>query len=90
MKKRLKIKNDFIFLGTDEETIRQYERREMQIHDEITRIQGAKEEGKQEGIKEGIIRMARNMLNGNMDTETVKQVTGLTTEELEEIRKQLN
>lgn len=56
------------------------------VHDEITRIQGAKEEG----IKEGIIRTARNMLIGNIDIQTVKKVTGLTTEELEEIKRQLN
>ena len=82
------------WLGTDPETVRQYERREMQIHDEVTRIIGAREEGIKEGIKEGmekgikegIILMAKNMLRGNIDFKTVKNVTGLTYDELEKIK----
>lgn len=41
------------WLGTDEETVRQYERREMQIHDEITRILGAEQEGYKKGREIG-------------------------------------
>lgn len=82
------------WLGTDEETVREYQRREMQIHDEVTRIAGARkegiEEGIKEGIKEGIMHIAKKMLLGNINIPTIKDITGLTDEELEHIKKQLH
>mgnify|MGYP001259587698 CR=1 FL=1 len=70
------------WLSSDEETVRLYELREKAIHDEITRIKGAKEEG----IKEGIREVAKNMLDNNMNIDLVHKITGLSMEELRKIQ----
>ncbi|WP_416487575.1 Rpn family recombination-promoting nuclease/putative transposase [Brachyspira hyodysenteriae] len=48
------------------------------------RIRG-REEGREEGIKETQISMARNMKNKNMDIKLISELTGLTTEEIEKL-----
>ena len=94
------------WLGTDEETIRLYELREKAIHDEVTRLLGAREEGKQEGIKEGIkegIRegikegvketqreVIKNMLNMGIDIDIICEVTKLSKDEIEKIKQHMH
>lgn len=69
------------WLSSDEETVRLYELREKAIYDEITRIKGAKEEG----IKE----VAKNMLLNNVDMEFISKMTGLSSQSLQEIQKEI-
>ena len=87
------------YLGTNEEIIRDYELREKAVHDEITRITGAHQEGLEEGIKEGIkegiekgrqeekLETARNMLVECIDIELIEKFTGLSKETIGLIRK---
>ena len=48
------------------------------------RIRG-REEGREEGIKETQISMARNMKNKNMDIKLISELTGLSIEEIEKL-----
>jgi predicted transposase/invertase (TIGR01784 family) len=81
-------------LGSLDEIRRYYEAREMEIHDEITRITGAREEGFTEGINEGVTQgitreksdTARKMLLKNMDESLIAEITGLSPEQLHKIK----
>jgi hypothetical protein len=72
-------------LGSLDEVRRYYEAREMAIHDEVTRITGAKAEGlaegiatgRAEGLVEGKLETARNMLREGINVPLVVKVTGL-------------
>ncbi len=77
-------------LGSLDEVRRYYEAREMAVHDEVTRLTGAKAEGhaigKAEGEAEGIIKgkleAARQMLAKNLPEDLIIEITGLTPEQL--------
>ncbi len=85
------------YLEQDEEAMRLYELREKAIHDYVSNIEGAKEEGMQKGIqkgiqlgkkegeKEGIQLVAKNLLEKNVDIKMIKAVTGLTEEEIKNL-----
>ncbi len=47
----------------------------------------AKEDGIEQGIKEGSIAVARNMLNKNMKIEEISELTGLSIEIIKGINK---
>lgn len=74
------------YLSQDEEARRLYEMRQKALHDEASSIAGAKEEGlkegKKEGLKEGRLeekeKVAKIMLQENMDVSLILKVTGLT------------
>ena len=42
----------------------------------------------EEGMKEEKQRLAQNMLNMNMDIETIKEVTKITDEQIKQIQKE--
>ncbi len=71
------------YLGTNEEIVRYYELREKQVHDEITRITGAKAEGKMEKALE----VARKMLSSGMDLNDISNFTEIPVDDL---KKHLN
>ena len=54
----------------------------------IGKKQGEKR-GKELGRKNGIIQVATNMLKAKMDSSTIKNVTGLTDEELAKLKAEL-
>ena len=99
MKKRLKAEKILDWLGSDEETVRLYELREKAIHDEVTRMKGAKKEGREEGREEGrkegrkegkeegIREVAANMLSDDINIDTIHRITGLPIDELKKIQK---
>ena len=45
--------------------------------------------GKKQGLRNGIIQVATNMLKAKMDHSTIKSMTGLTDEELEELNTKI-
>jgi len=71
------------YLSSNEEMIRLYELREKAIHDEITRMNGAREEGR----KEGKLEDAKEMLKEGISIERIAKITKLP---VEEIKKLLN
>jgi predicted transposase/invertase (TIGR01784 family) len=77
-------------LGSLDEIRRYYEAREMAIHDEITRLTGAKEEGRLEGKLEGKLEMARSMLRKGIDEKMVVDIAGLSLEQVGILKKELD
>ena len=83
-------------LSSDPETLKEYERREKALSDERTRIEGARNEGKEEGREEGrereeaILNMAQEMLNSGFTLSEVAKFTPYSEIELERIVKKLN
>lgn len=63
-----------------------YEAREAELHDQMTRLKAAREEG----AKENSRKTAKNFLLMGLDIELVAKGTGLTIEEVREIKNQLN
>ena len=51
-----------------------------------TLMVNAKEEGYAEGFSEGKLEIAKNMLNKNIDINTISEITGLTKEEIEKLK----
>ena len=45
--------------------------------------------GKKQGLRNGIIQVATNMLKAKMNHSIIKNMTGLTDEELERINKKI-
>jgi predicted transposase/invertase (TIGR01784 family) len=88
-----KIKKAYTVLTTisqDENERQEYESREMQLYDEISRLDDAKEEGFVKGSKEGFekgeknkaIDMAKAMLLANEPIEKIKSYTKLSEQEI--------
>ena len=65
-------------LGSLDEVKRYYEAREMAIHDEVTRITGAKAEVLHE--------TALKMLTKQMPEELIIEITGISKEELRKLK----
>ena len=73
-------------ISKDDNARAAYEAREAELHDQMTRLKSAREEG----IKEATIKNAKNFLLMGLDSEMVARGTGLGIEEVEKIRKELN
>jgi predicted transposase YdaD len=78
----------------DQETLRLYELREKALHDEITRVEGAFEKGKEEGLIEGMqegqIELILQLLAakfGEIPAEWEINLRGLAPEKLKELGK---
>lgn len=56
-------------------------------HDEAQALHHARQEGRQEGISERNIEIVRNALQMGMPIEDIAKLTGLTCEEVENLRK---
>ncbi|MFD3157344.1 hypothetical protein ACFIJ5_10870 [Haloimpatiens sp. FM7330] len=57
--------------------------KEKSLHERANMINGAKEEG----IKEGIIKTAKNLLVMGMDADTISKATGLSIEEIKSLNQ---
>ncbi|WP_327445297.1 Rpn family recombination-promoting nuclease/putative transposase [Clostridium tarantellae] len=91
-------KNELIKISCDEKQRALYELRAKALKDETSALNKAKREGKEEGlkeglkegkekgIKEGIEAVARNLLDV-LDNETIALKTGLTVDEINQLRK---
>lgn len=75
IKKAMDIINE---MSMDEKEWELYMSRQRAILDYNTGMRDAREEG----IKEGAIKIAKNMLKKGIDIDTIIEVTGLTKEEI--------
>ncbi len=74
-----------------------YEAREAELHDQMTRLKSAREEGLKEGIKEGIekgiekgkIEMTKNLLNMGLSSEQIAKAAGFSIDDIEKIKKNI-
>ena len=69
-------------LSMDEEAMRLYELREKALHDEVSMLNGARDEGKKE--------VALKLLSKGMDTAFVSETTGLPEADIIELKGNLN
>ena len=69
------------YLTGDEATRRLAYLREKAIRDEAAAMKKAKREGREEAIKEN----AKKMLEKGISIETIKEITGLTEEEIKKL-----
>lgn len=92
-KKNEKIEKAYSILqimSKDKEARILYNAREAALHDEVTRIKEAKEEGLKEGRIKEKIEVAKNLLLMGMDVLTVIKVTGLSKDDVEEIKDSMH
>lgn len=75
------------FLSQDREARELYEAHQKAIHDWNSNIQGAREDGKIKGKIEGRSEVARRMRNKGMPVEDVAELTELSIEEVEQLRR---
>jgi predicted transposase/invertase (TIGR01784 family) len=57
---------------------------------ERSMLQGARDEGRADGVKEGIFATAKNAVAMNMPISQIEQLTGLTRAQIEELQRQMN
>lgn len=85
-----KVMNTLEFLSQDAEARRLYEMRQKALHDEVSMIEGAREEGEAKGREEGrykkAIEVARKMLAKGKDMDEIVEFSGLTIEEVERLK----
>lgn len=67
------------------EEVEDLERREQFIYDQQGAIIKASQEGREEGMREKAIAIARQLLSG-LDDETISQTTGLSVENVRNLR----
>ena len=77
-------------ISKDDKARAAYESREAELHDQMTRLKSAREEGIKEGIKEATIKNARNFLIMGLDVDMIVKGTGLSVDEVQSIKKELN
>ena len=98
MKKNDNIKksvDEFDKITKDKELRRIAELREKAILDENSMLSYAERKGHKEGFEQGIEQgskkekniMAKNMIKKGVEIEFIKEITGLTDKEIEELRK---
>jgi hypothetical protein len=68
-------------ISKDDNARAAYESREAEIHDQMTRLKSAREEGLKEGLKESTIKNAKNFLLMRLGVDMVAKGTGLSVEE---------
>ncbi|MXQ54041.1 Rpn family recombination-promoting nuclease/putative transposase [Shimazuella alba] len=77
------------YLSQDEEARRLYEMRQKALHDEASSIAGAKEEGKKEGKLEEKEKVAKILLQENMDVPLIMKATGLTEDVILQLKSNI-
>jgi len=75
------------YLSSDPSTIELYRKREESLHERANMISSAMERGMEKGIKKGKIEVAKNLLNLGVDASIISSSTGLTEEEIEELKR---
>lgn len=73
-------------ISKDKKARMEYEARMAAIRDEMTRLHVAEEKGRMEGKKE----VAKNLLIAGVDINIIMQSTGLTEEEINKIKSEMN
>lgn len=80
-------------VSSNEETRRDAEIRIKAMSDKASSLAGAKEEGLKQGIQQGTIQgkleIILNMIKNQLDDETISRLTGISLEEIKEMKKQL-
>ena len=80
------------FLSQDREARYLYEMRQKALHDEVSMIEVSREEGMTKGIQIGEVRgkfeVARKMLAKGILVSEISEITGLTEDEIKQLKDQ--
>ncbi|AWZ49960.1 hypothetical protein C3495_14010 (plasmid) [Clostridiaceae bacterium 14S0207] len=90
-------KEELIRLSGDKKEVELYEQRKFAILDRVSDLENAEQKGLQQGLKkglqqgkmEGMVAAAKNLLVMNMDLEVISKATGLTIDEIKNLKKGL-
>ncbi|MBU3127171.1 Rpn family recombination-promoting nuclease/putative transposase [Clostridium tagluense] len=77
------------YLSSDPKTLELYKARERSLHERANMISSAKDEGINEGIEKGKIKVAENFLNMGLSVEQVAKGSELSIEKIIEIKKMM-
>ena len=84
-----KVIEEYKRFTSDDKLMRAYDARDAFLLGQKMMLNREREEGKAEGIKEGIEKrnytIAKSMKKENIDIETIKRITGLTIKEIEKL-----
>ena len=92
-------KSELLKMSVDSKDRYMYEKRKESILEKVSLIESAEQKGiqkgiqkgKQEGLREGAkkekLEIAKNAINNNLDDNTIQIITGLSLEEIKELRK---
>ena len=93
-KKIKKAYEELEYLSQDKAAREEYDAYQRAIIDEKMKIQYAEEKGiergKIEGKKEGKLEIEKKMLKKETDIELIKEFTGLTEEEVNKVKSEMN
>ena len=93
-KKIKKAYEELEYLSQDKAAREEYDAYQRAIIDEKMKIQYAEEKGiergKIEGKKEGKLEIEKKMLKKSTDIELIKEFTGLTEEEVNKVKSEMN
>ena len=73
----------------DDFSIHEWEKEKMDKYVELTKLSNAKADGRIDGIKENSIRVAKSMLEKNMDINLIEEISNLSIEEIMKIKESL-
>jgi predicted transposase/invertase (TIGR01784 family) len=75
-------------VSQDPEILLVYEARRKALLDEKSALRRAEKQGEIVGEKRGIMKVALGMIQKGLDNETIAELTELTQEEIEQLRRQ--
>lgn len=75
-------------VSQDPEVLLAYEARRKTLLDELSALRRAEKQGEKKGEKKGVMKVALSMIQKGMDNETIAELTELTKEEIEQLRRQ--
>ena len=84
-----KIKKKLASMSLSPEERNNYEYRLRAIRDEADAIEYKTKQAKEEGIKEGLEKTAKEMLKNNFTIEQIQKITKLTKEEIERLKREI-
>lgn len=83
-------KSELVRMSGDSNERYMYEKRKESILEKVSLIESAEQKGIEKGLKEGenkkAIEIAQNAINNNLDDNTIQIITGLSLEEIKELR----
>lgn len=86
-KKEIKeAKSELVRMSGDSKERYMYEKRKESILEKVSLIENAEQKGIEKGENKKAIEIAKNAINNNLDDNTIKIITGLSLEEIKNLR----
>ena len=85
-----KLMEAMIEMSNDEFILHEWQKDKMDALVKQNEMEGAKQEGIEQGIMENKIEIAKNMLKENMDIQTISRLTTLTETDIQKLKNTMN